>query len=60
MKFWGGLAVWVFVIGAMLAADLSQGNRRQREPAGNEAGSLRPLITENQFDEGTVGRRLEA
>ena len=55
-----GLAIWVFVIGAMLAAEPFESKRRQHEPSGNQVRTRRPAIVENQLDKRTLGKRLEA
>ena len=55
-----GLAIWVFVVGAMLAAEFFESQRRQREPSGNQVRPRRAAIAENQLDERALGERLEA
>jgi O-antigen ligase len=55
-----GLAIWVFVVGAMLAVEPFENQRRQREPPGNQVRPRRAAIAENQLDERTLGERLEA
>ena len=55
-----GVAIWVFVMGAVLAAEHAQRDRRQHQPARNHAGPLRALVAEDEFDERTVGAGLEA
>jgi O-antigen ligase len=54
-----GLATWVFVVGAMLAAEF-ESKRRQREPSGNQVRPRRAAIAENQLDERTAGASFEA
>ena len=55
-----GLAIWMFVVGAMLAVEPFESKRRQREPACDQARPRRAAIAENQLDERTLGERLEA
>jgi O-antigen ligase len=53
-----GLAIWVFVVGAMVAAEF-ESKRRQREPSGNQVRPRRAAIAENQFDERTAEVRFK-
>ncbi len=55
-----GVAIWVFVVGAALATEHAQRDRRQHQPARNHAGPLRALVAEDEFDERTVSAGLEA
>jgi O-antigen ligase len=54
-----GLVIWVFVVGAMLAAEF-QSKRQQRKPSGNQVRPSRAAIAENQLDERTARARFEA
>ena len=55
-----GLAIWVFVVGAMLAAEPFESERRQGESAGDQVRPRRAPVAENQLDQRTVGQRLKA
>jgi O-antigen ligase len=56
-----GVAIWVSVLAALLAAELAYNrDRRQHHRAGYAIGAQGAPIAENQFAERSVERRLEA
>jgi O-antigen ligase len=55
-----GVTIWMFVVGAALAAECAQDHRRQDQPAGDTIGPRSTPIAERELDQGAVGKCFEA